>query len=88
MYGKHYGYKTSVSKMMISHLKEKVERLKKSKMIKIKNNVLDIGSNDASFLKLLKKNFNLYESILQRKKFKKEYKGMKLIPEFFQKKIF
>ena len=29
MYGRHYGYKTSVSKMMISHLKEKVERLKK-----------------------------------------------------------
>ena len=31
MYGRHYGYKTSVSKMMISHLKEKVERLKKVK---------------------------------------------------------
>ena len=67
MYGKHYGYKTSVSKMMISHLKEKVERLKKSKMIKIKNNVLDIGSNDASFLKLLKKILIYTESILQRK---------------------
>ena len=86
MYGKHYGYKTSVSKMMISHLKEKVERLKKSKMIKIKNNVLDIGSNDASFLKLLKKNFNLYGVDPSAKKFKKEYKGMKLIPEFFSKK--
>ena len=29
MYGAHYGYKTSVSKMMISHLREKVNRLKK-----------------------------------------------------------
>ena len=86
MYGRHYGYKTSVSKMMISHLKEKVERLKNSKILKIKNNVLDIGSNDASFLKLLKKNLNLYGIDPSAKKFKKEYKGMKLIPEFFSKK--
>ena len=26
MYGSHYGYKTSVSKMMVSHLKEKIQR--------------------------------------------------------------
>ena len=74
MYGRHYGYKTSVSKMMISHLKEKVERLKKSKIITIKNNVLDIGSNDASFLKLLKKILIYTESILQRKNLKRNIK--------------
>ena len=60
MYGNHYGYKTSISKMMVSHLKEKVKRLKKDRFIKAKNNILDIGSNDASFLKLFKKNNNLY----------------------------
>ena len=27
MYGSHYGYKTSVSKMMISHLKKKIKEL-------------------------------------------------------------
>ena len=34
MYGTHYGYKTSVSKMMLLHLKEKVNRFKKKKIIK------------------------------------------------------
>ena len=86
MYGNHYGYKTSVSKMMISHLKEKVKRLKKYKIIKKGNNLLDIGSNDASFLKLLGKKCNLYGVDPSAKKFKKEYKGMKLITDFFSKK--
>lgn len=86
MYGKHYGYKTSISKMMISHLKEKVERLKKKKLIRDRDNILDIGSNDASFLKLFKKSSNLFGIDPSAKKFKKEYKGMKLIPDFFSKK--
>ena len=86
MYGSHYGYKTSVSKMMVSHLKEKVKRLKKYKLIKKGNNLLDIGSNDASFLKLLGKQCNLYGIDPSAKKFKKEYKGMKLITDFFSKK--
>ena len=86
MYGSHYGYKTSVSKMMVSHLREKIKRLKKYKIIKKGNNLLDIGSNDASFLKLLGKNCNLYGVDPSAKKFKKEYKGMKLITDFFSKK--
>ncbi len=57
MYGEHYGYRTSLSKMMISHLKEKIQRLKKLRLIKKNDNILDIGSNDASFLKLLGKYF-------------------------------
>ena len=86
MYGAHYGYKTSVSKMMISHLREKVNRLKKHKLIKVGNNILDIGSNDASFLKLFNKNYNLYGIDPSAEKFKKEYKGIKLITDFFSKK--
>ena len=86
MYGVHYGYKTSVSKMMISHLREKVVRLKKNYFLKKQSNILDIGSNDASFLKLLGKNFNLYGIDPSAKKFNKEYKGMKLITDFFSKK--
>ncbi len=86
MYGNHYGYKTSVSKMMVSHLREKVKRLKKYKIIKKGNNLLDIGSNDASFLKLLGNNCNLYGIDPSAKKFKNEYKGMKLITDFFSKK--
>ena len=86
MYGNHYGYRTSVSKMMLSHLSEKVKRLKKNKFIEKGNNILDIGSNDASFLKLLKKDYNLYGIDPSAGKFKKEYRGIKLIPNFFSKK--
>ena len=86
MYGVHYGYKTSVSKMMISHLRKKAVRLKRYNFLKKKSNILDIGSNDASFLKLLGKKFNLYGIDPSAKKFNKEYKGMKLIADFFSKK--
>ena len=86
MYGSHYGYKTSVSKMMLLHLKEKIQRLKKFKFIKKGNNILDIGSNDASFLKLLGNKYNLYGIDPSAKKFKNNYKNMKLIADFFSKK--
>ena len=86
MYGKEYGYKTSVSKMMVSHLKEKVTRIKKYKLIKSGNRILDIGSNDASFLKLFGKNYKLFGIDPSAIKFKKEYRGMKLITNFFSKK--
>ena len=86
MYGSHYGYRTSISKMMISHLANKVKRYKKQKYININDNILDIGSNDASFLKLLGKKYNLYGIDPSAKKFKNEYKGIKLITNFFSKK--
>ena len=86
MYGDHYGYKTSVSKMMVSHFEKKVKRLKKDGILKPRGNVLDIGSNDASFLKLLGKKYNLYGIDPSAIKFKREYKGMKLITNFFSKK--
>jgi len=86
MYGSHYGYKTSISKMMLLHLKEKIQRLKKFKFIKKGNNILDIGSNDASFLKLLGNKYNLYGIDPSANKFKNNYKNMKLITDFFSKK--
>ena len=86
MYGAHYGYQTSISKLMIDHLKEKAQRLKKSKIIQKQNKILDIGSNDASFLRLIGNNFDLYGIDPSAKKFKKYYKGIKLIPNFFSKK--
>ena len=86
MYGKHYGYKTSVSNLMISHFEKKVKKLKKFKFIKPKDKVLDIGSNDASFLKLIGKRYNLWGIDPSAKKFKKNYNGMTLIPNFFSEK--
>ena len=86
MYGKHYAYQTAVSKMMIMHLQEKINRLKKLRYIKKNNNVLDIGSNDASFLRLLGDQYHRYGIDPSATKFKKNYKNMKLISNFFSKK--
>ena len=60
MYGPEYGYKTSMSNLMIKHLKQKIGYLKKYKILKKNSNILDIGSNDGTFFKfffqVIKKN--------------------------------
>ena len=63
MYGPDYGYKTSVSNLMIKHLKEKYNKIRKYNILKNNSNILDIGSNDGTFLNFfcrLKKKLNLY----------------------------
>ncbi len=86
MYGEHYGYQTSISDLMISHFKNKIINLKKLNIIKKNDNILDIGSNDATFLKLLGKKYNSWGIDPSAKKFKKNYEGMTLVTDFFSKK--
>ncbi len=86
MYGEHYGYKTSISNMMIHHFKSKIKIFEKSKILKKGDKILDIGSNDGTFLKLLGKEYSLYGIDPSAKKFKKNYKGMTLITDFFSRK--
>lgn len=85
MYGTSYGYRSGISYLMTKHLKKKYFTVKKLK--KNINKVLDIGSNDGTFLNLFsKKNLNvgIDPSI---KKFKKYYKKEFLqINNFFSKK--
>ena len=50
MYGTTYGYRTSLSKMMIDHIKKKYKKILKMKLAKDGCNILDIGSNDGTFL--------------------------------------
>ena len=59
MYGPKYGYKTSISNLMINHLKEKYNRIKNLKVYKKNKNILDIGSNDGTFLNFFKKEKNI-----------------------------
>ena len=86
MYGKHYGYQTSLSQLMISHLKKKIYKITKLNILRKNDNILDIGSNDGTFLKLLGKKYNLWGVDPSAKKFKKNYKEMNLITSFFSKK--
>ena len=87
MYGSTYGYRTSLSKMMISHMKKKYKKILKMNVIKDGSNVLDIGSNDGTFLNFFinkKKKLNYFGIDPSAKKFAKYYKkNINLIIDFF-----
>ena len=89
MYGTNYGYMSSLNKSMEFHLKRKALNLIKRYKLISKNNILDIGSNDGTFLKNFNNQFKLYGCDPTIKKFKKFYrKDIVGIPEFFSKNIF
>lgn len=54
MYGNNYGYRSSLNNHMVNHLKNKSINLIKKYNILKNEAVIDIGSNDGTFLK----NFN------------------------------
>ena len=84
MYGKNYGYMSSLNKAMEFHLKLKSKYLLDTYKLKKGNSVLDIGSNDGTFLSFFKKNLKLYACDPTIKKFKKYYrKDIKLTADFF-----
>ena len=84
MYGENYGYMSSLNKAMEFHLKLKSKYLLDNYKLKKGHSVLDIGSNDGTFLGFFKKNLKLYGCDPTIKKFKKYYrKDVKLIPDFF-----
>ena len=90
MYGSNYGYKTSVSNLMINHLKDKKNKFSKLNLFKKNSNILDIGSNDGTFLNFfldLKKKLNLYGIDPSASAFLSNYKKeIKIIIDFFNKK--
>ena len=89
MYGDNYGYMSSLNKSMTSHLELKALSLKKRYKIKSSENVLDIGSNDGTFLSFFNKTFKLYGCDPTIKKFSKDYrKDINRLPFFFSSKLF
>lgn len=87
MYGSTYGYRTSLSKLMIDHMYKKYQKLKKLKILKNESNILDIGSNDGTFLNFFakkNKNYNLYGVDPSSKKFLKYYdKKINVTTDYF-----
>ena len=89
MYGKNYGYMSSLNKAMEFHLKLKSKYLLDTYKLKKGNSVLDIGSNDGTFLSFFKKNLKLFGCDPTIKKFRKYYrKDINLIPDFFSAEKF
>ena len=84
MYGDNYGYMSSLNKAMFDHLKNKVSKLKKKINLISKDLIIDIGSNDGTFLSFFEKKYKLVGVDPTIKKFHKFYKKNILkIPEFF-----
>ena len=72
LYGKNYGYRSGLNPIMTKHLRDKYFILKKKLVLKKKDKILDIGSNDSTFLNFSKcKKYGVDPSI---KKFLKYYK--------------
>ena len=90
MYGLNYGYKTSVSKLMVNHLKEKISKLNKFSIFKKGSKILDIGSNDGTFLNFFSKfnkKFDLFGIDPSASAFIENYnKEIEVIIDFFNKK--
>lgn len=89
MYGLTYGYHTSLSPLMIEHIKKKFKFINEQKFLKSGSYILDIGSNDGTFLNFFSKknkNINLYGIDPSGVKFKKYYrKNVNLIIDYFSK---
>ena len=89
MYGENYGYMSSLNKSMMAHLKLKALNFQKKYKLKSGENILDIGSNDGTFLSYFNKNFNLFGCDPTIKKFSRYYrKDIKQIPDFFSGNLF
>ena len=86
LYGKNYGYRSGLNPKMINHLKKKFRSLSNKYNIKKKDKILDIGSNDGTFLNFFDNSKRCYGVDPSAKKLKKNYKKqIKLIPNSFQR---
>jgi hypothetical protein len=86
MYGDNYGYMSSLNLSMVNHLKKKSLKLKKISNLKNNDLVIDIGSNDGTFLSFFSKKNKLIGVDPTIKKLSKFYrKDIIQVPSFFSK---
>lgn len=84
MYGNNYGYMSSLNSSMADHFKNKIPYFKKYINLQKNDLVIDIGSNDGTFLSFFNKKLNLVGVDPTISKFKKYYKKhIRLVPDFF-----
>jgi hypothetical protein len=88
MYGSNYGYMSSLNPTMISHLKSKSIKLQKIIKLNADDVIIDIGSNDGTFLSFFNKKYKRVGVDPTITKFKKNYeKNILTIPDFFSQNI-
>ncbi|HEY4505694.1 MAG TPA: class I SAM-dependent methyltransferase [Candidatus Paceibacterota bacterium] len=82
MYNNHYGYRSGLNKLMLDHLGDKAEKIKKIIELNPGDIVVDIGSNDSSFLKNFDSSLTLVG--IDPTGFKEYYPDhISLLPHFF-----
>ena len=59
MYGENYGYMSSLNLSMVNHLKKKAFKIKNTLDLQANDVVVDIGSNDGTFLSFFSKKLKL-----------------------------
>tara|TARA_B110001452_G_scaffold265638_1_gene270688 strand:- start:101 stop:1324 length:1224 start_codon:yes stop_codon:yes gene_type:complete len=88
MYGENYGYMSSLNQSMFEHLQNKVPKLKSAANLKSGDIIIDIGSNDGTFLSFFDKKFKLIGVDPTIRKFHKFYRNdIVKIPQFFSENI-
>ena len=84
MYGQNYGYMSSLNSSMINHLKKKAKKINNLMNLKAEDLVVDIGSNDGTFLGFFSNKFKLIGVDPTIKKLSAYYrKDIIKIPNFF-----
>ena len=85
LYGENYGYRSGLNPMMVEHLQTMTDLIIEKYNVKSGDNVLDIGSNDATLLKSYRvKDLNRIGIDPTGTKFTDYYpEEIKLIPDFF-----
>ena len=86
MYGSNYGYMSSLNQSMVNHLKVKAEKINRLIDLNPGDIIMDIGSNDGTFLKFFSKKLKLIGVDPTIKKLKNYYrKDIIKVPNFFSK---
>ena len=73
LFGSNYGYRSGLNKSMVEHLKKKYVNLKKKLKLIKSDKILDIGSNDGTFLNFFKDQSFKVGCDPSSKKFRKYY---------------
>ena len=89
MYGANYGYRSSLNRSMVEHLRAKVQSILRRTPLSAGDVVLDIGSNDGTTLSFYPESATLIGIDPSAGHFGKYYRPhIRAVPDFFSEQVF